>query len=98
MPCLLLWSIFSFFFFGLLLHYIFYLPRLSCDSAGGQDSQEFQNGIGKVMESENACSSGGTQLEAINLPQNKKLRESNSGMFLETCEEYITGIWTNVFF
>ncbi|KAJ1427966.1 hypothetical protein SESBI_09358 [Sesbania bispinosa] len=44
----------------------------------GHDSQGFQNGIGKVMEGDNAGSSRGTELEAINLLKNKKLRESNS--------------------
>ncbi|TKY68638.1 hypothetical protein E2542_SST04895 [Spatholobus suberectus] len=48
----------------------------------GHDSQDFQNGIGKVVESENACNSRGIQLEADNLLKNKKLRESNSGGIL----------------
>ncbi|KAJ1409561.1 hypothetical protein SESBI_22616 [Sesbania bispinosa] len=48
----------------------------------GHDSQDFQNGIGKVMEGDNAGSSRGTELEAINLLKNKKLRESNSGEIL----------------
>ncbi|XP_019449080.1 PREDICTED: uncharacterized protein LOC109351861 isoform X2 [Lupinus angustifolius] len=49
---------------------------------GGHESRDFQNGIGKVMEGEIACSSRGTQLEAINLLKNKKPRVSNSDEIL----------------
>ncbi|RDX79469.1 hypothetical protein CR513_40096, partial [Mucuna pruriens] len=44
----------------------------------GHDSQDFQNGIEKVMEGENAGNSRGIKLEAANLLKNKKLKESNS--------------------
>ncbi|KAL2319264.1 hypothetical protein Fmac_028233 [Flemingia macrophylla] len=52
------------------------------------DSQDFQNGIGKVTESENASSSKEIKLEAVNLHKNKKLKESNSGEILigQTCK------------
>ncbi|XP_061362731.1 uncharacterized protein LOC133306427 [Gastrolobium bilobum] len=48
----------------------------------GYDSQDLQNVNGKVMEGENAGSSRGIQVEAINLLKNKKLRENNSGGIL----------------
>ncbi|RDY07750.1 hypothetical protein CR513_08085, partial [Mucuna pruriens] len=48
----------------------------------GHDSQDFQNGIEKVMEGENAGNSRGIKLEAANLLKNKKLKESNSGEIL----------------
>ncbi|KAL9303363.1 hypothetical protein ACSQ67_020626 [Phaseolus vulgaris] len=44
----------------------------------GHESVDFQNGIGKMMESENAGNSEGVQPEAINLLKNKKLKESSS--------------------
>ncbi|XP_027337833.1 uncharacterized protein LOC113851523 [Abrus precatorius] len=44
----------------------------------GHDSQDFQFGIDKMVEGDNAGRSRGIQLEAINLLKNKKLRESNS--------------------
>lgn len=54
----------------------------------GHDAQDFQNGIGKVIESENAGNRKGIQLEADNMHKNKKLKESNSGEILigQTCK------------
>ncbi|XP_068479707.1 uncharacterized protein [Phaseolus vulgaris] len=45
----------------------------------GHESVDFQNGIGEMMESENAGNSKGVEPEAINLLKNKKLKESSSG-------------------
>ncbi|KAE9603385.1 hypothetical protein Lalb_Chr12g0209951 [Lupinus albus] len=48
----------------------------------GHESHDFQNGIGKAMEGEIACSGRGTRLEAINFLKNKKPRQSNSDEIL----------------
>ncbi|KAF1868398.1 hypothetical protein Lal_00008205 [Lupinus albus] len=64
------------------LHHIFSVSRLSCGSVGGHESHDFQNGIGKAMEGEIACSGRGTRLEAINFLKNKKPRQSNSDEIL----------------
>ncbi|XP_004510268.1 uncharacterized protein [Cicer arietinum] len=48
----------------------------------GHESQDFQNGICKVIESEYAGSCRGNELDDINLLKNKKLRESKSGEIL----------------
>lgn len=42
--------------------HIFSLSKYSCDHAGGHDSQHFQNGVGKMLEGENAGNSRGIQL------------------------------------
>ncbi|QCE04764.1 hypothetical protein DEO72_LG8g2803 [Vigna unguiculata] len=44
----------------------------------GHDSLDFQDGIGKMIESENAVNNKGIQLQIINLIKNKKLKESSS--------------------
>ncbi|MED6171431.1 hypothetical protein PIB30_040730 [Stylosanthes scabra] len=64
------------------------------------EPQDYENGNVKVIESsENSCSSKSTtQSEAFNLPRNKKLRDGNSGMSQETCEENMTKNWINLFF
>ncbi|XP_027906701.1 uncharacterized protein LOC114166209 [Vigna unguiculata] len=49
----------------------------------GHDSLDFQDGIGKMIESENADNNKGIQLQAINLIKNKKLKESSSGEILK---------------
>ncbi|KAK7304511.1 hypothetical protein VNO77_42392 [Canavalia gladiata] len=48
----------------------------------GHDLQDVQNGIGEVMEGENADRNRGIQQEVVNLLKNKRLREGNSGKFL----------------
>ncbi|XP_020966278.1 uncharacterized protein LOC107616789 isoform X2 [Arachis ipaensis] len=42
------------------------------------EPQDFENGNGKVIESENSCSGKRTRLEAFNLQRNKKLKDGNS--------------------
>ncbi|CAK8560168.1 unnamed protein product [Lathyrus sativus] len=49
---------------------------------GGHESQDFQNGIIKVIETEHDSSNRGNQLEDINLQKNKKFRESKPGEVL----------------
>ncbi|CAJ1949495.1 unnamed protein product [Sphenostylis stenocarpa] len=49
---------------------------------GRHDSLNFQSGIGKIMENENAGNIKGIQPEAINLFKSKKLKESTSGDIL----------------
>ncbi|XP_057736118.1 uncharacterized protein LOC130951479 [Arachis stenosperma] len=47
------------------------------------EPQDFENGNGKVIESENSCSGKRTRLEAFNLQWNKKLKDGNSGETLD---------------
>ncbi|KAL1340969.1 uncharacterized protein [Arachis hypogaea] len=48
------------------------------------EPQDFENGNGKVIESENSCSGKRTRLEAFNLQWNKKLKDGNSGLPADT--------------
>lgn len=49
------------------------------DFVGGHDSQDAANVVCKETEGGNFGISRETQLETIELPKNKKLRESNPG-------------------
>ncbi|CAI8608142.1 unnamed protein product [Vicia faba] len=49
---------------------------------GGHESQDFQHGVMKVIETGHYCNHRGNQLEDINLHKNKKLKESKSGGIL----------------
>ncbi|KAL5062887.1 hypothetical protein RYX36_024624 [Vicia faba] len=49
---------------------------------GGHESQDFQHGVMKVIETGHYCNHRGNQLEDINLHKNKKLKESKSGEIL----------------
>jgi hypothetical protein len=59
------------------------LKLLSCAYAGGHESQNFQIGIDKVIETEHTGSNRVNQLEDMHLHKNKKLRENKSGICLQ---------------
>jgi hypothetical protein len=59
------------------------LKLWSCAYAGGHESQNFQIGIDKVIETEYAGSIRVNQIEDMHLHKNKKLRENKSGICLQ---------------